>query len=268
MAYTKRINCTLNFKLLNWLWLFSKKPPSHQRHPSPIIMVPVTLSNLQLDARLWSAFTLVPFAPYVSSWRYAVMETPHVEFDMTIGRHLWFLPPRITSVPVLRQLFFDILAREIPRDFFFLAYNTVDFTPKDFQEKRREFSNMTLEQIGQLLEEDVKAWFPQQWNLYQALNLNQTNGLTLDELKCGLIDWGYSTKDATACFAQMDVQHKGSISFPSLSSCGPMLLRMRYLWNTKECCMSAFIVLTVYFLDASCLAPQTPSFTYELPAKG
>jgi len=206
---------------LNWLWLFSKKPPSHQRHPSPIIMVPVTLSNLQLDARLWSAFTLVPFAPYVSSWRYAVMETPHVEFDMTIGRHLGFLPPRITSVPVLRQLFFNILAREIPRDFFFPAYNTVDFTPKNFQEKRCEFSNMTREQIGQLLEEDVKAWFLQQWNMYQALNLNQTNGLTLDELTCGLIDWGYSTRDAAACFAQMDVQRKGSISFPEFCKLWP-----------------------------------------------
>ena len=178
--------------------------------------IPVALKNLQVDTFVWSAFTMAPYEPYCTRWRYSLLEKPNVKFDMKVGRAL-----PITDVPFLRSFFFDLIRQEIPRDFIFPASNTVDFTPKKLRAKKEEFMDMKIEEIEELSEDDIQAVFPEQWHLYNSLNLNKDCNLTLEEFTQELEGWGYSTKETSEYFDKMDLAHKGSISFPQFCMMWP-----------------------------------------------
>lgn len=156
------------------------------------ITIPVSLSNLQIDALVWSAFTLAPYQPYFTTWRFSLLETPKVAFDMNVASAL-----PVTSIPGLRSLFFRIICKEIPKDFMFPLANTVDFTPDKERAKKEEFMNMTVEEIiDQLSADEIKVYCPKEWALYSSLDLDNTGSLEKQDLVQGLADWGYSTSDA------------------------------------------------------------------------
>lgn len=172
------------------------------------ITIPVSLSNLQIDALVWSAFTLVPYQPYFTTWKFSLLETPKVAFDMNVASAL-----PVTAVPGLRSLFFRIIRKEIPKDFMFPLDNTVDFTPDKERAKMKEFMDMTIEEIEQLSEDEIKDYCPKEWALYNSLDLDNTGSLEKQDLERGLADWGYSTKDAKEYFDKLDQHHDGSVSF-------------------------------------------------------
>jgi hypothetical protein len=155
------------------------------------ITIPVSLSNLQIDALVWSAFTLAPYQPYFTTWRFSLLETPKVAFDMNVASAL-----PVTSIPGLRSLFFRIICKEIPKDFMFPLANTVDFTPDKERAKKEEFINMTVEEIDELSADEIKVYCPKEWALYSSLDLDNTGSLEKQDLVQGLADWGYSTSDA------------------------------------------------------------------------
>jgi hypothetical protein len=155
------------------------------------ITIPVSLSNLQIDALVWSAFTLAPYQPYFTTWRFSLLETPKVAFDMNVASAL-----PVTSIPGLRSLFFRIICKEIPKDFMFPLANTVDFTPDKERAKKEEFMNMTVEEIDELSADEIKVYCPKEWALYSSLDLDNTGSLEKQDLVQGLADWGYSTSDA------------------------------------------------------------------------
>ena len=170
--------------------------------------IPVTLKNLKVDALLWSAFTMAPYPPYCTTWRYSLIERPSIDFDMKIGGAL-----PITSVPLLRTLFFKIMQTEIPKDFTFPKSNTVDFTEDNQAAKRTEFMEMEMEEIDKLSEDEIKEDFPKQWALYNSLDLNSDGNLSQQDLSKGLSDWGYSTEDTNDYFEQLDPNQRGYITF-------------------------------------------------------
>jgi len=172
--------------------------------------VPVALRNLQLDAYLWSSFSLTPYEPYCTRWKYALLDTPRVEFDMKIGSPS--VP--VTGVPLLRSLFFRVIANEIPRDFRFPKYNTVHFVPPELRKKKEEFLRMDVEEVSKLSGEDMKDYFPENWHLYESLDLDDDGKMTREELVAVLPDWGYSPHDAGRYFDALDVKREGAVSFP------------------------------------------------------
>jgi len=172
------------------------------------ITIPVSLSNLQMDALMWSAFTLAPYQPYFTTWRFSLLKTPRVAFDMNVASAL-----PVTAVPGLRSLFFRIIRQEIPKDFMFPLSNTVDFTPDKERAKKREFMNLTVEEIDQLSEDEIQDYCPKEWALYNSLDLDHTGSLEKQDLARGLSDWGYSTQDAEEYFEKLDEQHEGVVSF-------------------------------------------------------
>lgn len=171
------------------------------------ITVPVSLSNLQIDAKMWSAFSMAPYPPYCTSCRYSLLETPNVSFDMNVAAAL-----PVTSVPGIRSLFFKIISKEIPKDFMFPLSNTVDFTPEKLRAKKKDFMNMTIDEIERLSDVELEEVFPEQWALYKSLDLNR-NGLTKEDLASGLANWGYETADAEKYFDKLDTDGKGCVDF-------------------------------------------------------
>ena len=172
------------------------------------VTIPVSLRNLEIDALMWSAFTLVPYQPYVTTWTFSSLETPKVAFDMNVASAL-----PVTAVPGLRSLFFQIIRKEIPKDFMFPLENTVDFTPDKERAKKKEFMDMTVKEIEQLSQDEIKEYCPKEWALYNSLDLDNTGSLEQRDLERGLADWGYSTQDSTAYFNKLDQHHDGSVSF-------------------------------------------------------
>ena len=171
--------------------------------------ISVAVQNLQIDTILWSAFRLAPYEPYCTSWRYGLLETPQVAFDMKIGDSF-----PVTSVPVLRNLFYKIFQEEIPKDFMFPKSNFIDFTPEKMHKQKEEFMASSVDEIKRFSVDHVKEMFPKQWALYNSLDLSDDGTLSQDELMNGLVDWGYSTLEAKQFFRKLDVNRKGRISFP------------------------------------------------------
>lgn len=167
---------------------------------------PVTMENLDVDANLWISSSLAPYEPYCTGVKYALLDFPKITFEMTIAN---VIP--ITAVPLLRKLFFRIITQEAPKELILPNMECLDFTPTQVEAAKKLIRESVIR--DSMSEEELKGKFPEQWSLFEALDIDGNKLLTVDEIRAGLIDWGYTSADPNQAFDQLDVNSDGKVSF-------------------------------------------------------
>ena len=179
------------------------------------LTVPVTMENLDVDAKIWVAYSLAPYEPFLTGVKYGLLEPPKVTFEMTVAK---LLP--ITAVPILRKIFFRVITQEVPKDFLLPNTQFLDFTPPDVKEAR---TRSPTDVPAVATTEELQQLYPEQWALFDALDLDNNDSLSPVELFAGLKDWGYTADDAMDSFELLDVDKNGQISFPEFIARWPSL---------------------------------------------
>lgn len=196
--------------------------------------VTATLQNLDVDANCWVGLVLAPYEPFCTSVQYALLESPRVSFDMTVAG---FIP--ITAIPVLRSFFFRVLTEEIPKQFIFPKTVLLDFTPEHIRRSRAGYS-ATGKSYDEMTEEDLIKENPEQWALFDSLDLDGGGSLSGVELFVGLKDWGYTAEDASKSFAKLDLNNDDSVSFREFCQMWPMLASS-FIPNRYEGVLTVFL---------------------------
>ena len=222
------------------------------------LTIPVTLRNLDFDALWWSALTLAPYEPYLTGVQYALLKNPGVSFDMTVYR---VIP--ITAVPVLRSFFFRVITKEVPKEFLFPNSVYLDFRPPEIiksskiskeDEARKNLKDLDKEQLMEL--------FPEQWALFDALDLDGGGSLTPEEVSIGLKQWGYTAEDATKSFSKLDINEDGLIHFEEFVAIWPQL-EDSFIPNRYKGILAVFLK-KASDLPVPFIGPSDPMVTLKL----
>jgi hypothetical protein len=132
-----------------------------------------------------------------------------------------FIP--ITALPILKTFFFKIVTEEIPKEFLFPKTVKLDFTPETVSTERTEILKESAKQMDQLTDEQLAERHPEQWSLFDAIDLDGSGCLSGVELYAGLQDWGYTAEDASQSFAKMDLDSDNKITFREFVRMWPKL---------------------------------------------
>jgi len=167
-------------------------------------VIPVSLSSLKVKARLWSSLTLQPYPPYCAGWTYGLLQGEEppldVDFEFSVGAER-LIP--VTSLPVLREVFFSMMTNEIPKQFTLPNTNTVLFLPPEEKAKLIELTNMSPDDVRKLPEQELRGYVPELWNFFQSLDEDEDGMLSLDELISGLSSFGYTAEEARKDFDKL-----------------------------------------------------------------
>lgn len=176
------------------------------------VVVPISVSSLDIDANVWLGFTVVPYQPWVRFAQWALFNMPNVKLDIKVGN---FLP--VTAIPILSKLLRKILTRDVPREFLFPKTQVIDFMgehdtnvilEQDLLEARGVPKKLTEASL-----EELRANFPSLSGLFDSLDIDNDGTLDKMELSNGLIEWGYASEaDRNSIGNLLDVNNDGYVS--------------------------------------------------------
>lgn len=130
----------------------------------------------------------------------------------------------ITAVPVLRKFFFKVITQEVPKEFMFPNSAFLDFRPPEIIKNSIISKEETAQdRLKDLDPDQLKELFPEQFALFDALDLDGGGTITQDELLLGLKRWGYTAEDSAASFEKMDIDKDGLIDFTEFIEMWPKL---------------------------------------------
>ena len=179
--------------------------------PVGAVTVPITVSNLDIDADVWLGFSVVPYPPWVRFVQWALLEMPNVKLSISLTPYI-----PITNVPVLSKVIIRILTKELPKQFLFPETQIVDLMGEDD-------INISLEQglldsrgvdssIREMPLSQLRRVYPQLSGLFDAIDYDEDGVLSSEEVADGLTDWGYaSTADRTSISKLLDVNNDGMV---------------------------------------------------------
>ena len=183
------------------------------------LTIPVTLRNLDFDALWWTSLGLTPYEPYLSTVQYSLLQSPRISFDMTVFK---LIP--ITTVPLLRKFFFEVITKEVPKEFMFPNSAFLDFRPPEIIKHSIVSKEETAqERLKDLDPDQLKELFPEQFALFDALDLDGGGTIEQEELLQGLKRWGYTAEDSAASFEKLDVDKDGLVDFVEFIDMWPKL---------------------------------------------
>eukprot|EP00977_Amphora_coffeiformis_P022038 scaffold10310_cov171-Amphora_coffeaeformis.AAC.5 len=195
----------LNYALARMWFLFQKNTKR--------LVAETIQPNLDVDAVAWACFGLAPYEPFCTSVQFSFLEPPAVAFEMNVAG---FLP--ITRFPVLRTFFFRLITQEIPKRFIYPNKINQGITPEPIRVEQNRLVEQASSEGEHLPNEDVpekvlREVYPEQWALFDTLDLDGSGCLSGVELSLGLEDWGYTAEDSSETFDKLDANMDKKISF-------------------------------------------------------
>jgi hypothetical protein len=216
-----RFNCRLLGDMTIDMNVYIPVPLLRSRY----IVVPVTVSDLDIDAKVWIGFQMFPSPPWVRFIQWALEKLPAVKMRIRIGN---VIP--VTTIPVLSAILDRIFTKSIPREFLFPKTQLVDLsgghkprpmdvvpTPGGVSEKRTEVGHSS----------ELRRQFPALWALFDSMDVDGDGKLSPDELVVGLSDdWGFSStseSDKLAMFNIIDEDNDNLVTFDEFVNVWPEL---------------------------------------------
>lgn len=179
------------------------------------VVVPVRVSNIDMDACVWLGGTVVPYAPWVRFAQWALFEMPSVRFRVRVGS---WIP--VTAIPVLRGVLVKLLTEELPKRFLF------PLTQKIGGPMNGELAPMhgLSDAARSMSDAELRARFPQLAALFDSLDADDSGSLAKGELLDGLVEWGFaSNADREAVAKVLDVNNDGVVQLREFLSVWPDL---------------------------------------------
>lgn len=203
-----------------------------------LIRIPVTVRDLDISARVWVGFNMIPLTPYVRFVHWALLERPTVGMELSLGKRL-----PLTAVPVLSSLIRRILTRDVPKAFMFPKTAVIDLmadkdplsNPSVDMPGAGTVVRRGLEEVFSSADDEARAAaaagdpealkdsFPALYGLFDSLDLNNDGSLSVTELHVGLRDWGLSTTDVGELAARLDVNGDGQVSWAEFAAVWPKI---------------------------------------------
>lgn len=157
------------------------------------IVVPVTVSSLDIDAKVWLGFTFVPYRPWVRLAQWALVKMPSMQLKIHVAN---FVP--VSAMPFLSTLLNKIFTTDLPREFLFPKTQLIDLmedvkTKVDLEEEMLHAKGVDTE-IKQASEGELRDKFPELTSLFHAIDLDDDGVLNAAEVSNGLIEWGYASE--------------------------------------------------------------------------
>lgn len=157
------------------------------------VAIPLTVSFLDIDAKVWVGFTVIPYQPWISFAQWALMKMPKVKLKVQVAKHI-----PITTIPVLSNVLMKILTEDIPREFLFPKTKQIDLIEDDstiVDAGKTLFASRGIKVgLEDAAEELLRAKFPDLVSLFDSLDVNDDGVLNAVELSDGLIEWGYASE--------------------------------------------------------------------------
>jgi EF-hand domain pair len=189
--------------------------------------VPVTVSKLDVDAKVWTGFQMTPSQPWVRYLQWALLKLPIIKMEIKVGG---FLP--VTAVPVLSQILLRMLTVDVPREFLFPKTQVVDLHSSAGGDTGLSSSSTIRDAISEAgrhargqeinvaTEDDIlelRRQYPALWALFDSIDDDDDGALTPREVCQGLTeDWGFSSSSPTdydAMFTLLDQNGDGMVTF-------------------------------------------------------
>lgn len=200
------------------------------------VRCPVTVTDLDLDSKVWCGFTLMPAAPFVRRIQWALMKLPNVKLSLKIAR---IIP--VTAIPILSAVLNRLFTRTIPKEFLLPRTQIVDLDQNDTKSSASASTSsfeladvLTVTADGEMKAQgdgsldDLKEQYPALWALFDTMDTSEPYGmLSPDEVVEGLSsDWGFastSAQDKLALFNLLDEDDDGIVSFAEFVNAWPDL---------------------------------------------
>lgn len=175
------------------------------------VAVPVTVSQLDIDAKVWVGFTVVPYRPWIRLVQWALVKMPAVKVKVRIAKYL-----PVSAIPLLSNVLNKVLTNDLPREFLFPKTQLVDLVDKsdtdaDVEKAMLEARGVDTSQ-GEVSNEVLRARFPDLCALFESLDVNGAGRLNSSNVSNGLIEWGYASEaDRNSICNLLDVNNNGFV---------------------------------------------------------
>lgn len=188
--------------------------PGTKRH----ITVPISVNSLDIEARVWLGFTVIPYKPWIRFAQWALVQMPIVRLKLQIANAI-----PVSTVPFLSAMLNKILTKDVPKEFLFPKTQFIDMM--DEEETNVELERGILKargvhtspgafSIGQLRDQ-----FPELSNLFDALDMDDDGNLSPIEVSNGLIEWGYASEaDRNSIVNLLDINNDGKVDLEEFVS--------------------------------------------------
>lgn len=175
------------------------------------IVIPVSVSQLDIDSSVWVGFTVVPYKPWVRFAQWALVKMPLIKMKISVAN---VIP--LSAVPVLSNVMNKIFTEDVPREFLFPKTQVVDLMGKN--ETDIEIERDMLEAQGVdpkmqgMSDEQLRASFPKLTAFFDSMDVDNDGVLNVKEVVQGLIEWGYASRaDQKSIYNLLDVDKDGFV---------------------------------------------------------
>lgn len=180
------------------------------------VEVPVTVTDLDIDAQVWLGFQLMPNPPWVRFVQWSLQKLPDVSLSLTIGNTL-----PLSGIPVLSTVLDRIFTKLLPREFLFPKAQLIDLAegkvsavsgghtpvPNPFMVYSQGRTDNGSEENAT---QDLRSQNPALWALFDSMDDKRDGKLSCNEVVRGLSeDWGFSStseEDKVAMFKVCDLR--------------------------------------------------------------
>lgn len=175
------------------------------------VVIPIQLSSLDIDAKVWLGFTVVPYKPWVRFVQWALVKMPSVRTKIQVAN---FLP--VTAIPFLSNVINKILTKDIPKEFLFPKTQVIDLMGEKETNVAMEQGLLASRGISSIVQNEpldkLRSEFPQLSGLFDAIDVNADGILSPGEVEAGLIEWGYATEpDRNSIGNLLDIDNDGRV---------------------------------------------------------
>eukprot|EP00178_Gracilaria_changii_P016750 TRINITY_DN480_c0_g1_i10.p1 TRINITY_DN480_c0_g1~~TRINITY_DN480_c0_g1_i10.p1 ORF type:complete len:524 (-),score=71.29 TRINITY_DN480_c0_g1_i10:6893-8464(-) len=183
-----------------------------------LFTVPICVSSLDIDAKVWLGLTVVPYKPWLRFAQWALTDMPTVRMTISVGN---LIP--VTAIPLLSNVLRKILTVDLPREFLFPKTQIVELMEDKDVNASLERSVLEARGIqssfGDMSDDDLCANFPVLTNLFSNIDVNGDGRLSPEEISKGLIEWGYASQaDRRSIMKLLDVDNDGIVTLKEFVS--------------------------------------------------
>lgn len=183
-----------------------------------LITVPISLSSLDIEAKVWLGLTLIPYKPWIRFAQWALVKMPVVKLKLQIANYL-----PVSTIPFLSNILNKVLTKDVPREFLFPRTQFIDMMGEEDTNVELERGLLAARGVQTsspaLSIEELRKRFPDLVILFDNLDMDDDGNLSPAEVSNGLVEWGYASEaDRNSITNLLDINNDGKVDLEEFVS--------------------------------------------------